>query len=358
MDAFDVVNPFPRAQRQPGPDPVGAIRVVRNVEDTREPSKDRTPVSQPYRTQHSKPVYRTPRLPRVAFLTSFDSGAVLDSGLVQRLVISLWLFGTLAVGQGIPALSLSGTSYFSLSDLALMLGYSTTEAGGSLTVRAAGGVLTAFDRSPEVLWRAADRSQEDELSLLAPVIVREGRWFAPADLAPVLGVAISADRVILPEGRELLLDYPPATTLAAADRFELVDLGNRARGLRFFADGLAGPDTVSLLIADLGLLALAFPGQQPELDAFMSELGAEKPLALVVTSVTESNWDPSVTFIQGERRLEARFPFRLRLLEGEAGRVGPEAPATAVVLLPVEFNLREPLTVTWSGASATVTFRE
>jgi hypothetical protein len=47
----------------------------------------------------------------------------------------------------------------------------------------------------------------------------------------------------------------------------------------------------------------------------------------------------------------------MRMVQGSSSRVGPDAPAAAVLLLPAWFDLYRPITIGWQGVRATITFR-
>ena len=255
-----------------------------------------------------------------------------------------------------PALRLAGAAYPSLTDVARALGYSVSGSPNSLTVRAQGGVLTVFADTPDIVWKTPS-SAEDELSLPAPVVRRDGVWYAPGELFTLFGVQLVGETLVLPDGRRLGLEFPPELPAARGKDFETVSLGNQVDALALYASGSAGADTVSMLLVDVGLLGLAFPETRPYVDAFMSDLKSGRPLYFVVTAAGESPWETAVRFRQGGATFEALYPDGLGVLEGEAGSVGPEKPVSGVVLLPDAFNLREPVTVEWMDASATFRFR-
>jgi hypothetical protein len=138
---------------------------------------------------------------------------------------------------------------------------------------------------------------------------------------------------------------------------ELVDLGWGVPGLRMYAPGELGPASQSLLLADAGLLGLVMPDNRDAFDELVARAGRDRPLVLIATALLPGPWNAVISFEQGDLGIEARHPFRLRLLSGDPETLGPEAPVVAVVLLPESFNLREPIRVRWGGVSAEVTFR-
>jgi len=279
---------------------------------------------------------------------------------MSRILALLLLLAALPLAHSqIAATRRSGTVFASLTDVALLLGYSVTEGAGSLTIRTPRGVLTVFDGSPDGLWTAAGSGGAEDQSFAASVF-REGEgesWFAPLDLFQLFGILALGDALELPGGRRVTLALPAAAELPALERYQLVDLGNEVSALRYYAPGSLGADTVSLLLFDLGMLALVLPERQAQLDARMSEFQGDRPLFFLVTALAEASWETSMSFSQGDETFEARYPFRLRLLQGEAGRVAPGDPAAGVILLPETFNLHKPLTVTWQGVAVTVAFR-
>lgn len=268
-------------------------------------------------------------------------------------LLALIASGALAV----PALKLAGTTYVSLSDVARLMGYSVTAEADNLTVRAPAGVLTVFSGTPDVIWTPRGEEKRD-LSLPAPVVRQKGAWYAPADLFALLSMRVEGETLVLPDGErralELPLDLPEALR---GSRSEQVALGNEVEALALYADGSAGADTLGLLLLDVGLLALAFPEQRRELDTFVAGLESGKVLYFIVTAVEETPWETSLVFRQGGERFEARYPYSLSILEGDAGSVSPTTPVSGVVLLPDAFNLREPLTVEWGEVSSSFRFR-
>ena len=267
-----------------------------------------------------------------------------------------WALVARAGAQDAPALRLAGATYPSLTDVSRALGYSVSEAPNSLTVRAQDGVLTVFEDAPDVVWKTPS-SAEDELSLPAPVVRRDGVWYAPEELFTLFGARLSGETLVLPDGRLLGLRFPPELPAARGKDFETVALGNQVDALALYAGGSAGADSLSMMLVDVGLLGLAFPEIQGALDAFMGDLKSGRPLYFVVTAVGESPWETAVRFRQGGKTFEALYPDGLNVLEGEAGSAAPEEPVSGVLLLPDAFNLREPVTVEWMGAAATFRFR-
>lgn len=279
---------------------------------------------------------------------------------MRRLTILLIWLCPLALAESVPALTLAGTTYVSLEDVARLLGLETSDAGQSLTVRAPSGVLVVFDRSPDILWQPAARGQvlAGDLSLAAPVQRIEGRWFVPSELLRLLGVTVVGEVLTLQSGATYPLAFPRDPWAAVGmGQSEIVELGNNVVGLALYASGAAGQDSLSLLLLDVALLSLAFPEQQRAIDAFIGGLERGRPLFFIITAVAETPWDTSLTFSQNGASFAARYPFTVSVLDGEAGTVSPERPASGVVMLPDWLDLRRPITVSWAEAQGAIQFR-
>ena len=274
-------------------------------------------------------------------------------------VFLLFLALSLTAAQSVSARRELGALYVSLSDVAQELSYSVTDSGNSLTLRTPGGVLTLFNNSPDLDWTpAADNpGGEGVLSLSAPSFKVGDEWFAPLDVLDLLNISPGSSALTLPDGRSLSLDIPDTPQTRASANTALIDLGNGVTGLSFYKAGPAGKETLSLLVMDLGLMPLAFPEQQRELDRVMTALGTGKPLYFILTALSSSSWDASFRIDQGGRVVEYSHPQGVSILEGDPQRVAPGSPVSGVLLLPDWINLRRPLTVTWSGVTATVQYR-
>lgn len=260
----------------------------------------------------------------------------------------------LAWGQAIGASREAGILYLALDELSARLGYSTSEGGASFVARTPGGILTVFAGESEVLWSAPGQG-EAELSLAAPVVQREGRWWVPQDLLATLELTVTGEAVTTRGGRRIPLEFGERRPAAAETA--LVELGGGVTGLAFYAPGAAGPDTLSLLVLDAGLLALVRPEAQAALDAAEARFGEAHALYFVVTALAEASWTPQFVLEQGSARLELSYPFAVSLFAGDPARVTPEAPVSGVIVLPPSVNLRAPLTLAWQGLSGEVRFR-
>ncbi len=249
----------------------------------------------------------------------------------------------------VSARKVAGVVYVSVSDLVSILGYSVSESSSSLTIRTPENVLILFADSPDISFAA----NEDTLS--APVL-QQDEWFAPDDVISFLGLSGLGNTITLSDGRTLSLEFPTVPTITSA-RSAIVDLGNSVDGLAFYAAGSAGPETVSVLLMDVGLMSLAFPEQQKTFDDLQQKFTSGKPIYIVITALAPSSWEAVFTLEQQGRVLEYSVPNSLTLLEGNAGTVSPESPVSGVFLLPDWVNLREVITVSWSGITATMQFR-
>jgi hypothetical protein len=267
----------------------------------------------------------------------------------------LWLVFFIAMcsaslAQGVSARREAGALYVSLSDVATRLGYSVSESAGSFTVRFDTTVLTVFANSPDITVNGA----EDTLSSSA--FEEKNEWFAPDDALSFLNVTLNGTSLNLPNGGTAMLEFPPASVTFGSARSEVVDLGNSVTGVSFYASGSAGEETISVLMLDLKLLALAFPDQQKALDAVSSKFTTGKPIYFLVTALAPSAWESSFTLEQQGRVLQYGGS-SLSLLEGDPNTVTPSTPVSGVLVLPDWVNLRQPVTVTWSGITASVQFR-
>lgn len=250
---------------------------------------------------------------------------------------------------------LEGRVLIDILDVSRRFGWSTSASDGALTIRADNGILTLLLGSPDALWQAAG-GEPETVPLSMPPIVRRGAWLAPPDALEVVGVVFDGARVHVPGGAAPVALPEPA--VAGRDH-EVAHLGNGVVGLRFFGRGVDGLESLSLLLTDLRLLALAVPEHRSDLDAALVDgpMADDHPLLATVTARTTSSWEPALVFEQGDLRFEARYPFRFQLARGSPESVGPDAPAVGVVLLPAGFALDRPLTVRWGELSAEITFR-
>ncbi len=265
--------------------------------------------------------------------------------------ILLLFFTSLAAAQTISARRVAGAVYISLSDVTTTLGYSVSESAGSFTIRFDNTVLTLFDQSPDITLNG----EEDTLS--SPAFEEKNEWFAPDDALSFLGVTLNGSSLSFPNGQSATLEFPINPTTFSSARTATIDLGNSVTGIAFYASGSAGNETVSVLMLDLKLLALAFPEQQKEFDAVASKFTKGKPIYFLVTALADSPWQSSFTLEQDGKVLQYQAPNSLSLLEGDPNTVTPSTPVSGVLVLPDWVNLRQSVTVTWSGITASVQFR-
>jgi hypothetical protein len=263
--------------------------------------------------------------------------------------------GAQGEGEAIAARADGPWTLVAIDDVARALGAPWTADAGSLTLRAPNGVLVAFLDSPDAWWQGVGDRASGLVSAALPVVRIDGRWYLPEDLLGVLGVRVEGAVLWLPDGRGRPLAL--ARPAERAGYAELVPLGPGVEGLRLYAAAAAGPDAVSLLAVDLGLVGLAFPDQQAALDVVLRDLRAERALFLVVTALAEAAWQPAIYVVQDGRETLLQAPLTLQVLEGDPARVAPGFPVAAVAFLPLDLDLRRPLTVRWAGVSGSWTLR-
>lgn len=252
-----------------------------------------------------------------------------------------------------------GVRYAQAEAVGRALGDILSAGEGSLTWRAAAGVLTVFEGSPDAVLQPTGAAPPRELGFAAPVRRIDGAWYLPLDAFEAIGLRVGEEALLGPDGLRLeLAPAPPVVTLAADGRSEVADLGHGVQVLRFFAGGADGEDPqVSLMLADLDLLPLVLPGDRVAVDAAVDEVGGDKPLLVVVSARAPASWSSPLRFTQGGLELEVRYPYRMRLVFGDAAGVAPDAPVAALVLLPPAFSLYRPMRVEWQGSSGEITFR-
>lgn len=275
--------------------------------------------------------------------------------------LALALTAALLLGQvtadPVPALRRSGVLYAEVAPVARALGDILTPGQGSLTWRSERGTLTVFAGSPDALWQPPDAETSRDLSLSAPALLEGGHWWLPADALDTLGVRAVGDALVLPSGAQLPLAVPAPTTTGGDGRSQVDDLGHGVPALRLYPAGTAAGPTLAAEIVDLDLLPLVDPAQSRVIDGALERTGPDKPLLVVVTALAPVAWQPIFVLEQDGRSLEFRYPYRMRLVQGAAEWVAPEAAAAVVLLLPSWFDLYRPITVSWQGVRASVTFR-
>ena len=252
-----------------------------------------------------------------------------------------------------------GFSYIALAEVARLEGFPVSQDATSLSVQSPDGVLVVFTGSPDVSWQPISGRGGGDVGLSVPVIARGDTWYVPPDAVELLGVTVLGNSVQLTDGRQVGVDYRSSNTLQTrVGRSEQVDLGNSVSAVALYAPGGAGEDSVSMLLADVGILSLAFPEQRRDFDSVLNQFSDARPLFFSVTAVAASPWHSEVTFQQQGRRFIATKPDTLVILSGDGNRVSPEQPVTGVILLPTSFDLRRPMNVRWQDASTAMQFRQ
>lgn len=266
---------------------------------------------------------------------------------------------SIAGAQQVMGWQEGGFNYLALEDIARLEGYPVSQDATSLSVQSPDGVLVVFAGSPDVSWRPVSGRGGGDIGLSVPVIARNGTWYVPPDAVELLGVTVLGNSVQLTDGKQVGVDYRSSNTLQTrVGRSEQVDLGNSVSAVALYAPGGAGEDSVSILLADMGMLSLAFPEQRREFDGILNQFTDARPLFFSVTAVAASPWQSEVTFQQQGRRFIATNPDTLVILSGDSNRVSPEQPVTGVILLPTAFDLRRPMNVRWQDASTAMQFRQ
>ena len=181
--------------------------------------------------------------------------------VILGFITSLAFLTNTRAQTSVSGLREGGFSYIALNEVARLEGFTTTENNTSLTIRSPDGVLVVFANSPDVLWQPSGGGQEGgDIGLSAPVLRRGATWYGPPDAVELLGLVAFETSLVLSNNTRVNVNYPAVTASAlGVGRSELTELGNGVYGLSLFASGSAGSDTLSMLLADVGLLALAFP---------------------------------------------------------------------------------------------------
>lgn len=286
---------------------------------------------------------------------------------MRQALALLLAFLSLALAQGtVEGEVIASVTYVEAHSLAMVLGDVVTVTGKTLTWRGREGVATFFDGSSVALLQRPGDGGPTEWPLSAAVRadrpesggVGGSGWYVPLDAVQLLGVATQErdGEVILyaPDGSRLEVVVPPAPQqLAGPDAgtaWEPVQLG-AATGVRLFSH------EQSLLLLDLDLLPLAYPEAMDVIDDAAHRAGDDHALLLIGAALTEGQLSTAITFGQDGRHLEVAAPYRFHVFRGDPGAIGPGQEVAAVVLLPATFSLYRPLSVSWSGVEATITFR-
>lgn len=277
------------------------------------------------------------------------------------------------VDASVPGQVVDGVTFVAAGPLATALGDVVTAAGGVLTWRGSEGIATFFIGSADALLQRPLNGGPDDWALSTRVRLvaggsqdQVGDWLLPLDAVQLVGVANQwvGDLVTLhtPSGSLLMIDITTGdaaghgvadspSQVASQGGSEVGDIAG-VTTLRFFLD-----DDLSVLLLDLDLAPLAYPDLTDVIDAAAAGAGEDQALLALVTSLSAREWSSSLTFEQDGSSVEVRSYYRFHLFVGDAESVAPDAPAAGVILLPPGYSLYRPITVSWSGLTATVTFR-
>lgn len=272
--------------------------------------------------------------------------------MLLRLALPAALLLSSVFAGGIPVRGSGSGALLSLTQLAREFGQVPTVVGDSVTLRLPEGVLTLWEGEGALLW--FPRSGEPvEKELARPTTFSDGHWWVSTQLAAVLGGSVSGRTLLLPGRARLLLDLPGSLGASGASGAgsQQIRLPHNVQALSL----TSGEQT--LLLVDLGLLGLAYPDQQAEIDAFTVELAGQQALYFVLTSQTENSWEANFILQQGGTLLHLQHPWEVALLDGDEQLVAPARPVSGVMLLPASVNLRAALTVTWQDTAGTTVFR-
>ena len=273
-------------------------------------------------------------------------------------------------GPSIPGRVVEGVTFVAAGALASATGDVVTAAGGVLTWRGAEGVATFFLGSADAVLRRPQDGGPSDWALSAPPVLAEGgsredpgAWLVPLDAVHLLGVATDwvgdAAYLHLPSGvRAPLVLAGDAGEVDSGDELEaprgaseIVEVAGLP-AVRFFVE-----DDLSLLLLDLDLAPLAYPELTAVIDEAAAVAGGDQALLALITSLSEREWPSTVTFEQDGVSVEVRSFYRFHLYVGDAEAVAPSSPVAGVILLPPTYSLYRPITVSWAGQTATVTFR-
>ncbi len=265
----------------------------------------------------------------------------------HTIILIFIVFLPTSLAQSIKATRLANETYFSLEDVVKLLGYNSSTAQNSFTLRRADGILVAFANDPDLLWTPKN-SDTETLALASPILKRDGSWFAPTELLAFFAITLSGNVLILPNGKQASLYFPaPTPRVDASQNTSSIPLANGNTALVFYSSS-SGKDSLSLMIMDLEALPVS---------SQYKNLEESNPLYFIITAITDSNWPNEIIFRQGSKVFAARYPLNIVILEGGANKVGPEKPVSGVVTLPKSFDLRSSINVQWSGINADFRFQ-
>ena len=191
-----------------------------------------------------------------------------------------------------------------------------------------------------------------------------GELWAPLSLIGQLGGTVSGIVVIMPDRSRLLLndgpvsqpapaaaDPAPAHVVRVPQANGTVPLANGVQALRLHALGQ------SVLLADLGLLALAYPDQRVAFDSFNAGLSGYRPLYFVLSAGVAGPAHLEFNLDQGSLSTRLAPEDGVVILQGDPREVGPGQPLSGILLLPLATNLRAPLQVQWLDQTMSMVFR-
>lgn len=258
--------------------------------------------------------------------------------------------------NAVPALRLQGSFYLDVATMAQLLELSLHSEGQTLLLQGRNSSLTLEANSPDVLWRQG--SELENISLGAPIQRKHATWYAPPELFNLYEVIFENAALRFVDGSSYPLTPISASgSSVQAGRASIVELGNNVTGLSFYTASNELSDGLSLMLVDIALISLADPEQREAIDAFMADIREGRPLYMIVTSLETTTWESTLTFNQGTEQFVARYPLAISILSGSEDSVSPANPVIGVVILPQNFNLREPITVGWQGISQLMSFR-
>ncbi len=281
------------------------------------------------------------------------------AGMLCRLAALLILCLGCAFGQQVAETELYGVRHFSVNDLARGLDTAATRIGNSVTVRTGFGMITVWAGERDWLWLPAGETEPRELRLSVPVTDAGGELWAPRELLEEIGASISGVVLVLPDRTRLLLSgetpgvpapLPALPPPSATARSQIIDLANGVKALHLTAG------EQSVLLVDLGLLGLAYPGLRSDLDEFNAGLDGQRPLYFVLSASEPAEADLSFGIRQSGVNSRLDPTGGVVIVQGDAA-VAPGSPVSGVLLLPAATNLRGTVQVEWQQLTADMIFR-
>ena len=280
------------------------------------------------------------------------------SPMLRSLSVLIILCLGSAAAQQVASLELYGVRHFSVGDLARGLDTVATRTGSSVVVRTGFGILTLWTAERDYLWLPTGEAVPVEGRLSVPVTEAGGELWAPLQLLTDVGANISGVVLILPDRTRLVLSGEPAALpaltgppAAAAGSSQVIDLDNGVRALRMTAGGQ------SVLLVDLGLLGLAYPGQRNDFDSFNAGLDGQRPLYFVLSASEPGPAELSFGIRQSGISSRLDPADGVVIVQGDAATLGPGSSLSGVLLLPAATNLRGTVQVEWQQLTTDMIFR-